>query len=174
MRHTFVACFAVAAVGLIAPAGAQQPQQLQSCQNWQAVAQSGTAEAMQALSGVWRTQNVLPAVPGVSPPTPEEITMTRYPNGQLQYRKYACFAPPPSPPGLPPLRGRCGEAIGHGGWFAFRQSGDWFFVGLMMMGSSYNGALTPANCDSVHVRFLDANHIENEYGGIGERVSSVR
>jgi hypothetical protein len=171
MRHAFLAGFAVAAVGLIAPAGAQQ---LQSCQNWEAVAQSGTAEAMQALSGVWRTQNVLPAVPGVSPPTPEEITMTRYLNGQLQYRKYACFAPPPPPPGLPPLQGRCAEAIGHGGWFAFRQSGDWFFVGLMMIGSSYNGALTPANCSSVRVRFLDADHIENEYGGIGERVSTVR
>jgi hypothetical protein len=150
----------------IAPADAQNL----SCQNWNAEARSGNPQSMQQLSGVWRSQDVMPAVSGVMPATPEQITMTRHPNGSLTYEKDACFPAPPPPPGVPPLQGRCAKAIGHGSWFARPAPDGWISVGVFMQGTGYSGEPNSPSCTVVQVRFLDANTIVNQYGGKGQRI----
>jgi hypothetical protein len=179
MRCTLLPGVAVGIVIWIAPANAQLrgtpdfAPQSPTCGKWQEQVRSGQPDVMQALSGVWHSRNVIPATPGVSAAAPEDITMTRWPNGQLQYKKTACFTPA-RVPGVPPLPTSCADAIGHGGWYAYREQGNWMFVGIMMVGSSYNGVPTPANCSGVRVRFLDENHIVNESGGQGERIGGVQ
>ena len=181
MRYSVLLNVAALAVGLVAPAHAQfgprddTPNRMPnlSCQNWNAQVRGGQPQVMAQLTGVWRSRSIIPATPGVMNATPEDMMMTRYSNGQLQYEKSACFAPLP-PPGMPPLQPSCAKAIGHGGWYAYQEPSGWIFVGLWMEGSSYNGQMTPPNCSGVRVRFLDANHIVNEYGGQGERVGQVQ
>jgi hypothetical protein len=40
---------------------------------------------MAETSGIWRSRGIIPATRGVMQATPEEVTMTRYPNGQLLF-----------------------------------------------------------------------------------------
>jgi hypothetical protein len=162
-----------------APAGAQfddRPHQFTnlSCQNWNAEVRNSNPQLMQQLSGVWRTQNVMPAVPGVSAAVPETITMTRYSNGSLTYEKDACFPGPPPPPGLPPLQGRCAKAIGHGGWFARPGQNGWISVGIFMQGSGYTGEPNAPSCTLVQVRFIDANTIVNQFNARGQRIGTAQ
>ena len=181
MRYRLLLLCLAAAGCLAAPAGAQfggrddTPNRLPnlSCQNWNAQVRGGDPQVMAQLAGVWRSRGIIPATPGVIQATPEEMTMTRYPNGQLLYEKAACFAPLP-PPGMPPLQPSCAKAIGQGGWYAHADQNGWIFVGLWMQGSSYTGQATPPNCGGVRVRFLDANRIVAEDGTQGQRIAPVQ
>lgn len=177
--HTSAFLGAALAVLATAPASAQiddrptrQPNM--SCQNWNAQIRGGVPQVMRQLVGVWRSETVIPAVPGLMDATPEQMTTTLYSAGTLLYEKSACFNPPPPPPGLPPLQRQCAKAIGQGGWFARPAERGWIFVGVLMQGSSYTGEITPPNCAGVQVRFTGPNSIVNEYGTPEERIGQAQ
>jgi hypothetical protein len=182
VRFRLLCIHAAVAAGLIGPANAQFPERddrpnrlpSMACQNWNAQVRGGDPQLMAQLAGVWRSRGMIPGTPGLMQPTPEVITMTRYPDGQMVYEKSACFAPPPPPPGLPPLQGACAKSIGHGAWYAHADQGGWIFVGVLMQGSGYTGEMTPINCSGVRVRFIGENSIVNEAGVQGQRIAPAR